>query len=694
MMRFAVFALLAGALWAQSAAQLAELYWRQQRWEEANAAFRDAVKAEPRNPALRVRWGRLLLERFNPGDAEGLFTEALEIEKDYAPALAGLARIAAERMDARAAGLCRQALAKDPQLSEARELLAHILLEDGDFAGAAEEARKLPGPGGAAVLAAMELLLDRDPSAQLGKMGPFAPGFARIARQLVLNRRYEEAIVYYRKAVTADPDLHAARSELGINLMRVGRDQEARTELERAYQAGYRSPATANSLKLLDTLQKFETLRRPAYILRLDRREAALLAPYFEREIAHALAVYERKYGFRLPGPVSVEVYPNHADFEVRTLGMPGLGALGVTFGLSIAMDSPSARKPGAFHWASTLWHELSHVYVITATRHRVPRWFTEGMSVHEETAANPEWGDRLTPDIVAAIRKNQLLPVARLDRGFTRPSSPGQVAVSYFQAGRICDFINERWGWPKLMEMMHAFEHITPAEVVIEKTLGLKSSDFDDRFAAWLKVKHKDALENFEEWSKGMKPLEEARRAGQWAEIRARAPRLIAAYPEYVEAGSAYEALAEACAAQKDMACAIQALGAYAGQGGRDPETLKKFAAWQEAQGRAAAAEATLSRLLWIYPVRDEELHRRLAGLRARLHRWQGAAEEWRAVLESHTVDRASAWYELALAYRNLERVEDARDAVLASLEEAPGYRPAQKLLLELNGPGQERKP
>ena len=89
----------------------------------------------------------------------------------------------------------------------------------------------------------------------------------------------------------------------------------------------------------------------------------------------------------KLPGPVQVEVYPDHEDFAVRTMGMPGLGALGVTFGEVVAMDSPSGAQPGYFHWASTLWHEMSHVFILTATNHRVPRWFTEGLAVHEETA-------------------------------------------------------------------------------------------------------------------------------------------------------------------------------------------------------------------------------------------------------------------------------------------------------------------
>jgi tetratricopeptide (TPR) repeat protein len=679
---------------AQPPAELAERYWRQQRWQEANNAFRAAVEADPKNPALRVRWGLLLLERFNPGEAADLFREALEIEKDYPPAWLGLAKVAAERMDPKAAEMCRKALEKDPGLDEARELLANVLLEDGDFHGAAAEARKLGlRPGAQAVLAAIALLRDEDAAAALSAMGPYAPGYARIARHMVLNRRYEDGIRYYEKAIEIDPGFHAARSELGINLMRVGRDRDARRELETAYQAGYRSAPTANSLKLLDTLAKFDTIRSPRYVLRFHSSESKLLGPYFQRELERALDIYEKKYGFRLPGPVQVEVYNNHADFEVRTLGVPGLGALGVTFGLSVAMDSPSARPPGAFHWASTLWHELSHVFVITATRHRVPRWFTEGLAVHEETAANPEWGDRLTPDIIAAIRKGELLPVEELDRGFQRPRHPGQVTLSYFQAGRICDYIVERWGWPKMLELIRAFSKPAATGETIARVLGITAKEFDAQFLAWLKQQHRTPIENFERWTRDLKQLHELRRGQKWQEVQQMAQSVIAAFPEFVEPGNAYEALAEACTGLGDTACAADALERYMKQGGRNPTALKQLARLLDSAGRARDAEAALARILWIYPVKDEELHRMLAAQRAKLGLWEGAATEWRAVLASNTVDPASAWYGLALAYKNLKRDDEARDAVLAALEQAPGYRPAQRLLLELNRGTGERK-
>ena len=63
-----------------------------------------------------------------------------------------------------------------------------------------------------------------------------------------------------------------------------------------------------------------------------------------------------------------------------------------------------------------------------------------------------------MTPEIVVALRDKKLLPVADLDRGFVRPEYPAQVFVSYFQAGRICDYIQDKWGAGKLLDMVHSF--------------------------------------------------------------------------------------------------------------------------------------------------------------------------------------------------------------------------------------------
>src|SRR5438309_10985595 len=74
----------------------AEGLWGLRQYGEANNRFRDAVKMHPDNAKIRVRWARLLLERFNPRDASGLFAEALKIEDKYAPAYVGLALVASQ----------------------------------------------------------------------------------------------------------------------------------------------------------------------------------------------------------------------------------------------------------------------------------------------------------------------------------------------------------------------------------------------------------------------------------------------------------------------------------------------------------------------------------------------------------------------------------------------------------------------
>ena len=672
----------------------AESLWKQQQYEAANNVFRELVKAHPKNPDYRVRWGRLFLERFNPAEAAKLFEEALAIKKDHAGALVGLALVAAEGYEAKAVELAEEALAADPKRTEARVLLARLALEDNDPEHAAEQADKAlaisPGALDAmAIHAAIDWLHDRPDTPWIGRIlaqNPhYGQAYALAAHFFVLNRRYEEGIRYYRKALDLQPDLWSARSELGINLMRLGFEEEARTQLEDCYEHHYRDDPTVNTLRLLDSYKNFETYRTDNTILKLHKKEAELLRPYFERELKRVLATYEKKYGLHLDRPVQVEVYPDHEDFAVRTMGMPGLGALGVTFGYVVAMDSPSGRKPGTFHWGTTMWHELSHVYVLAATRHRVPRWFTEGMAVYEETAVSPEWGDRIDPQVIAALKHKKLLPVAELDRGFVHPTYPSQVVVSYFQAGRICGFIAHEWGYSKLLDMMHDFATNATTAAVVEKELGMKPEEFDQKFLAALDAETKTVVEGYDKWRKELKEVAGLAKAGEPRQVIEKSAGIRDIYPDYVEPGNLYEFRADAYLALNDKAAAIDELEHYAKIGGRSPETLKKLATLLVETGRPADAAAALERLNYIDPV-DEDLHRRLGDLWFSQDKLDGAIGEYEAVVASKPVDPAAAHFNLAKAYRRANRPDGARDELLLALEAAPGYRPAQKMLLELS--------
>ena len=671
----------------------AEGYWGTGMYQEANNQFRIAVAQAPANAMIRVRWGRLMHERFNNTDADDLFKEALQKDPKNAQAYYGLALVSADGFDSKAIEYTAKAMELDPKLFEAHELMANLQLEDSDegkaFAEADEALNISPEALDAmAIHAAIEILADRSPDMWLDKIRQVNPtygeGYALVAHHLVFNRRYEDGIAYYRKAIELDPQLWSARSQLGINLMRLGQEDEPRKQLELCYDNGFRNEETVNTLRLLDSYKNFVTFKQDNTILKLQKKEADLLRPYFEAELKRIIATYDRKYKMTLPGPVQVEVYPDHEDFAVRTMGMPGLGALGVTFGEVIAMDSPSGRPPGEFLWASTLWHEMSHVYILTATNHRVPRWFTEGLAVHEETQASPEWGDRITPDVVVAIREKKLLPVADLDRGFIRPEYPNQVLVSYYEAGRICDYIQERWGADKLLDMVHSYAKLTSTPEVIRQNLGMAAEAFDKQFLEWLDRDVGQTAANFDKWRAAVKALVEQAKNKNYDEVLKQGEEVRRMYPDYIYPANAYEFMAQADIAKGDKSAAVAILTSYEKIGGHNPPALKQLASLEEELGKPVDAAATLDRLNWIYPV-DEELHRHLGDLWFAQNNFTGAIREYAAVVALQPLDKASAQFNLARAYFASGQKDKAEDHLLASLEAAPDYRPAQKLLLQM---------
>jgi len=675
----------------------AEGLWGLEQWEQANEQFRLATQPENSKPLCKVRWGMLLHERFNDGEAADLFREALAKDPSNAEAYIGLATVSAESFSGKAAEYALKAIQLDAKLAEAHELLADLALANDDRDMAAAEADKAialesDALDAMAIHAALELIANRSPEAWLDKMRAVNPnygeGYARVAHQLELHYRYQDAVTYYRKAIEADPRLWAAHSALGIELMRLGQEQEPSRELQLSYENGYRDAATVNSLRLLDSYKNFVTTRDGTTILKLNKSESDLLLPYMQSELHAILATYEKKYRMKLTGPVQVELYRDHEDFAVRTLGMPGLGARGVTLGEVVAMDSPSARKPGDFNWGSTLWHEMSHVFILTATNFRVPRWFTEGLAVHEEGKRSPEWKNQPTPEVLAALRDKKLLPVARLDRGFVYPDYPAQVMVSYFQAGSICDFVEEKWGEEKLLDMVHSYAQLKTTPQAIQQNLGLAPEEFDKQYLAWIDHKYGSEAAHFDMWREKLKALVAAAKQKQYDTILRDGPALVEMYPEYVGDASAYELIADAAKTQGNAGRESEVLAAYVRRGGQMPDLLKRLAALQETAGQHAEAAATLERLNYVYPVKDEELHRRLGDLLYAQKHFDGAIREYNAVVASHPVDKAGAEFKLAQAYLAAGQKDKAQESVLAALETAPGYRPAQKLLLELQEP------
>ena len=155
--------------------------------------------------------------------------------------------------------------------------------------------------------------------------------------------------------------------------------------------------------------------------------------------------------------------------------------------------------------------------------------------------------------------------------------------------------------------------------------------------------------------------------------------------YPDFVETGNVYEFLAQAYLAKNDKAKEMAELERYSAVGGRSPAALKRWRTCRREAGKKREAAATLERLNLIY-LEDEAAHQKLGKLYMDLKNPNGAIREYQAQLAAGTIDPAGAQFGLAQAYQAANRPKDALDAVYNALEAAPGYKPAQALLLELN--------
>ena len=694
----------------------AEAFWGLRNFKQANEMFREALQAQPEDPDVRVRWGYLFLETHNAGEAAKLFDEALKLDEDHAAAKLGKAGVFSRRFEGKARELMTEVLDANPELYEAYVLKASMDIEENDFKKANEsldkalekakeqdisplEAYSLKAAidflGGAAESEWVTKTLERNPT--------YGRVYADPAHFYVITRRYREAADLYLKAVETDGELWSAHADLAVNLMREGKDDEAARHLELAYRGDPFSAKTVNTLRLLDSFKNFKTysnfdqllpddpdqlavpIDRPQVIVRLHEKESEILRPYVVELAERSLETFAAKYQFKPERPVIVELYPDHDDFAVRTMGMPGVGLLGVTFGYLIAMDSPSGRAPGSFHWGTTLWHEMAHVVTLESTNHLVPRWYSEGISVYEEWAADDSWGDRISPDVIKAIEEKKFLPVADLDKGFIRPSYPKQIQISYFQSGLVCKFIAEKWGFGKLVELLRGFGEGKSTADNVEAVLGMPSEEFDTQFTEYVQAEAGELVEHHAEWRKLMKQALEAARAKKWEDVIEPAKKARDAYPQYVEAGNAYAVLAEAYLKLDDKEAAVEQLLEYESVGGRNPSRLKKLATLLHEMDRTDEAIEVLEGLLYIAPG-DEELHAPLGQWLLAAGRIEEAAREFKSLLAVGPVDAASAHFNLARAYHKMEDRQRTRRHLLMALETAPGYRPAQKLLLEIN--------
>jgi predicted Zn-dependent protease len=467
--------------------------------KDANDVFRDAVDADPKGAAgarANVEWAALFLEKYDAGHAEVCLDEALKVRPEDADAHALMARVKLEQGDvAPAERELAAALRANPRHVGALATRATILLEDerrADAITAAGQALRVDPESLEArvVVGAARLLGDdaagfaaeRDHVNTVGGPARVAEFLHGVAEFLVQQHRYVEANQLEKDAIHADAKNAVAQAALGTNLLRLGHDAAGLEALRAAWDGDHYNVRTYNLLSLFEDVipKAYELVEGTPFRFRVPSKEKALLMRYARPLVAREYAELVARYGFTPQGPLTIELFADPQHYAVRTVGLPGLEALGVTFGNVITGMSPAT---GRFNWGMMLWHEVAHIFALQQSRYRVPRWFTEGLSEYETARHQPEWTRRTHAELYHALAAGQLSSVTQLNGGFTRARDVSHIVVAYHQAAETVAFLVRRWGFGAAVAALRHFAAGKDTAEVIPLVTKLDVAAFDRAF-------------------------------------------------------------------------------------------------------------------------------------------------------------------------------------------------------------------
>jgi tetratricopeptide (TPR) repeat protein len=685
------------------------------RFQDANSFFRDAAGLAPNDAAVNTAWGELFLEKYNTAEAVASFQAALKADAEYVPARIGLASATLDQDPAAGKSAVEAALKINASYVPAHLLLAEMALDNRERGEARESiARALavnPNSLEARSLeAAIAFLEGRTADFKTAVDGVLTlhPGYGDVYRtagdHVARNYRFDEAVELTRRALEIDKANIRAYADLGSHLLRTGDEPAARSALETAFKADPYDVLVYNQLAMLDTVDKFETIRDGDLVIRLHPDEAAVMREHVVPLARQSLDTLSKLYQFKPMGPILVEMFPKHDDFAVRTIGLPGfLYALGACFGRVVTLDSPRARGPGEFSWAATLWHEMTHVISLQMSNNRVPRWLSEGMSDFEEGRARPEWGHERTLAFVQALEAGKLLKLANITEGL---SDPRMSSIVYAQASLVIEHLIELYGEPALGRMLRAFAKGLETDDAFKEAFNATLDDVQRTFDPWLDRKYADArraLRSPEIPEKaGLDEIKAIAAANESSFIpqMALARRLFdsgdlsgaiqaleraAKLVPFATGDSNPNAMIAAVATkQGNTARAIQALEAVVAVESSDVESARRLAELVAPLGDAARTAAAYARVAEIDPF-DAQAQAVVGRHALQQKDAPRALRALKSALAAGPADRAAAHADLGEAYLLAGQFGEAKRETLAALEIAPSFERAQDLLLQI---------
>ncbi len=307
---------------------------------------------------------------------------------------------------------------------------------------------------------------------------------------LVALYRFADSIPFYEAAIGADPTDVPALHGLGKALVYTGQGARAKEVLLRAkgLMPGFVDPWRNNALAVQQKLdEQYERVENERFVVSLHKDDRGVMEEYLMPLCLEAFEKLGRKYSHQPDRKVSVEVLHTWDDFSVRTIGFRGFTALGACFGSFLTLVSPGDTdlRRQDFMWQATVWHEYTHVLTLGVSKHRVPRWLTEGFSVHEEKQRDPTWERGMDRELFDAFYNRDIPPVRLLNRLFRGD----RILFGYYQGGLIVDLVARDFGFEKAIELLRAFGDDLDTEDAFERALGISSADFDARFLTFVET-------------------------------------------------------------------------------------------------------------------------------------------------------------------------------------------------------------
>jgi tetratricopeptide (TPR) repeat protein len=459
--------------------------------------YPDVLKADRNFWPAEYHSGMLLLEKYNKPEALDAFDKALKINSSAAEVLTGKGAIALMEFKIKdAERFAEQALKINPKLPEALRLRADVHLAGGDATAALrelEQARTV-SPRDERTLGriAAGLLLQKkkdDFEALAKAVEKFDPKPALFYFELgdrMEDRRYfDDAEKYFRKSAELRPNLAGPANSLGMLYMRLGREKEAREQLDRGFKIDPFNVRVSNLRKVLDHLKKYETIKTDHFELRFDPEHDALQARYMALYLEEIYADLAEKFQYRPRGPILIEVFNSHEMFSGRTVALPDLHTIGACTGRMIAMASPHARGiRHPFNWARVLRHEIVHIFNLEQTHFLVPHWLTEGLAVGNEGFPRPSRWNQLLRERAAA---GNLMDLDNIDLGFIRPTTPDDWHMAYCQSQIYVDCIRAKYGPAAIGELLAAYADGLNTAAAITKVCKVDKAAFEKTYREYL---------------------------------------------------------------------------------------------------------------------------------------------------------------------------------------------------------------